>query len=86
MNQLARALQSALTVEELIEELQQIEDKTQKVVSSYNFGDLWNSEVSKPATGCEEARVKWSDYHSMMAISDSEEDGSDDLVSVILIK
>lgn len=74
MTKLEIKLKDALNVQELIDSSMEIEDKKLKVVFSYNFGDHWNSEVAQPAKKVNETRVKYSDYHNMMAISDETED------------
>ena len=58
-----------MTVQELIEELQQF-DPNQTVRFSYNYGDHWRTHVAPEVQTVSEEAVKFSAYHDMHALDD----------------
>lgn len=68
-----RVLRDGLTVRELIEELSAFEDNA-KVVFTYNYGDHWRSQVAETVKSLDEHTVKWSEYHSMLKVTDPDHD------------
>ena len=80
-----------MTVEELMNELAKL-DKDAEVHFSYNYGDYWGTEVSQTISNVSKGAVKYSEYHSMYKIVDSddcfdEETSScdKDVISVVLL-
>jgi hypothetical protein len=62
-----------MTVEELIEELQNFEPDT-PVHFSYNYGDYWKTVVAPETRTVEELPIVYSDYHSMPKLAEDSED------------
>jgi hypothetical protein len=85
MSKLTNALESGLTVEELIEELQSM-DPESRVVFAYNYGDHGRTEVAEVVTTIDEGAVEWSEYHRMPKTIETD-DGQvqDDVASVVVI-
>ena len=81
-----------MTVEELMNELAKL-DKDAEVHFSYNYGDYWGTEVSQTISNVSKGAVKYSEYHSMYKIVDSNDDCFDeetsscdkDVISVVLL-
>lgn len=72
-----RTLSQAITVQELIDSLMEIEDKERPVVFTYNYGDHWNTPVCEPVTEVLELKVEYSDYHNRLKL-EKEIDEDDD--------
>jgi hypothetical protein len=62
-----------MTVQELIEQLQQFDPATE-VHFQYNYGDHWRTQVAPGVKRLEEGYVKHSDYHSMDAVVDEDDE------------
>lgn len=65
------------TVSELREMLQDLENAGQgelDVVFSYNYGDYWRTTVANVVDSAEEGVIKYSEYHSMNKVVNTEED------------
>jgi len=77
---------TSLTVQELIDMLQEIDDKSLPVVFSYNYGDHWHTTVLGEIGQVQEETCKWSDYHSMFSLPerDSEDDDEADIPVIVL--
>lgn len=63
-----RNLNNTLTVDELIEILQDLKDDHGgdiKVVFSYNYGDYWRTQVASGVEEVDTGYVEYSDYHNM---------------------
>lgn len=81
-----------MTVEELMNELAKL-DRDAEVHFSYNYGDYWGTEVSQTISNVSKGSVKYSEYHSMYKIVDTNDDCFDeetsscdkDVISVVLI-
>jgi hypothetical protein len=71
-----------MTVQELIEELQDF-DPQMEVKFSYNFGDYWRTQVASNISRVNEEQVQYSSYHRMDKITDEDED-EDSKYAVIL--
>lgn len=65
-----------MKVHELIEELGNY-DPNQEVHFSYNYGDHWRTIVAPAVTSVSEAKVTYSDYHQMDALTTVDEDEDD---------
>jgi hypothetical protein len=74
-----------MTVQELIEELQQYEP-TSKVHFSYNYGDHWRTTVAPEARHVEELPVIESEYHRMPKVIDEDDTRYDDATHVVVIR
>jgi len=69
-----------MTVQELFEQMKELiagghADK--EVKFAYNYGDHWHTSVAADINTVSEARVKYSDYHSMDKIVDDAQDDDD---------
>jgi hypothetical protein len=64
----------ALTVRELIERLQEIDDQDLPVGFQYNYGDHWRTQVVADVTEADEMEVVHSGYHQMNKIADDDRD------------
>ena len=74
----------ALTVEELIQELEMLRDAgygDKPVHFTYNYGDHWNTTVAPVAERVEVGYVKYSDYHNMPKETEDEDDDEVVLIS-----
>lgn len=69
---LERALEHGLTVAELIEALQDL-DQEAKVVFAYNYGDHWRTQVAGVVEQVEAGAVAYSDYHSMPKVVEGDD-------------
>lgn len=58
-------IRSAMTVGEMIEELQNF-DENDKVVFGYDYGDHNSSQVREPVRYVEDQNVQYSEYHKML--------------------
>lgn len=77
----------ALTVRELINELEQYGDDM-KVQFAYNYGDHWRTTVAAEVNSVDTGHVKHSEYHRMDKVVDlNDEDGDDvgDLKEVVIL-
>ena len=66
-----------MNVRELREMLQEMEDEghaDKEVLFAYNYGDHWRTEVAAMVDTCEEGTVKYSSYHSMDKVVDSDDE------------
>jgi hypothetical protein len=70
-----------MTVEELIEELQQCDPKLE-IKFAYNYGDHWRTQVTSNISSVDEGYTKYSDYHQMDKMIDDEDDDGD--LSIII--
>jgi hypothetical protein len=66
-----------MLVSDLIEELKNYPEDTE-VHISYNYGDHWGTQVAPVISNVEQQNVKYSDYHSMDAITEDECDEDED--------
>ena len=80
----ADRLESAVTVRDLIAELEGM-DPDARVVMKTESGDYWRTVLAVPVTGAEplngvESFVSWTEYHRELALRERKEDddGSDD--------
>lgn len=74
--QFDRKLKEAMTVQDLIDFLEDIEDKSLPVVFTYNYGDYWKTQVAQPISEPQEGMVDYSDYHNMLkVVSDIDDEG-----------
>lgn len=64
---------AALTVRELIAELECIENKDMEIRFSYNYGDYWKTQVAATIDTVELGYVKYSEYHRMDKVVDVNE-------------
>jgi hypothetical protein len=71
-----------MTVGQLIEQLQQY-DQDSEVRFAYNYGDRWRTLVAEPVRTIENGTVRYSEYHRMDAVTESEE--NDDITNVIIL-
>ena len=69
---------SALTVRQLIEELQVL-DQDLEVRFAYNYGDYWKTQVAATIDTIETGYVKHSDYHRMDKVVDLNETDENDV-------
>jgi len=77
----------ALTVRELIEHLQDL-DQNLEVHFSYNYGDYWRTQVAAEVSSVETGHVEHSDYHRMdkvVDLNDREEDDDNSEVREVVI-
>ena len=58
-----------MKVQELIEQLKRFPEDAE-VVSVYNYGDYWKTEVAAPVNTLDLLPVKWSEYHGMNKVVD----------------
>jgi len=58
-----------MKVAELIEELENMDDKEMEVMFSYDYGDYWHTKVAKEVETVDGLEVEYSDYHSMYKIA-----------------
>lgn len=66
-----------MNVRELREALQALEAQGQGAMDvkfSYNYGDHWSTQVAADIDTIETGLVKYSEYHSMDKVNDSEEE------------
>jgi hypothetical protein len=75
----------AMTVGELIERLEGIDDKELPVGFSYNYGDHWHTRVVADVTDAEEAEVIYSDYHNMNKMAEDENDDPDNFKIMVVL-
>ena len=77
---------SAMTVEELIEELKYMPQDAE-VHFQYNYGDHWRTQVAPGVDTVEMGFVKYSSYHQMDKVEepDYDEEPEDNLKAVVLI-
>ena len=61
-----------LTVRELIEQLQQVENQDLVVCFEHPSHDYWKSTLTTPASELVEAEAQWSDYHSQFTAVDED--------------
>jgi len=66
-----------MKVRELIKELKQF-DPEMEVVKSYDYGDHWNTTVCPDIDYPEEQEIKYSVYHGMNMLVDSEHEDDDE--------
>ena len=80
-------LESLISVQELIEALQDLDMPDAKVAFSYNYGDHWNTEVVEGICGePEETLVAYSEYHRKFKVIEDGNGDDDDAQSVILLR
>lgn len=79
--ELMRALENGLTVEELIEELQQFDPKS-KIVFEYQSSDYWKTRVARVVETVDEGEVGWSEYHKLPKPTD---EGDENTVGVVVL-
>jgi len=65
-----------MKVQDLINELSN-HDSNAEVHFSYNYGDHWRTIVAPAVTSVREAKVTYSDYHQMDALTTVDEDEDD---------
>ena len=81
-----------MQVKKLIEMLSHM-DQTAEVHFSYNYGDHWHTQVAPTVESVEEGAVKYSNYHSMDKIVDTDDEDcydeagnyKEDVKSVVII-
>lgn len=74
--ELPACLQNALTVRDLIEELQGL-DPDLPVVLSYKYGDRPNTEVAEIVRCADEDSVEWSEYHRAFKVVNQDRDSEE---------
>lgn len=65
-----------MNVSQLRELLQDLETEgygDTEVVTSYNYGDYWKTQVADSISGASNGHVEYSDYHRMDKIVDADE-------------
>ena len=75
-----------MKVSELIEVLQSLPQNS-LVYFQYNYGDYWRTQVANSVDSVETGNVKWSDYHSMHKVveSDDEDEAPEDVEGAVLL-
>lgn len=74
---LEKAIDKAISVEDLIQELRTLNPKS-KVVFAYNYGDYWRTIVAPFVTTVDEGEVVWSSDHNLPKIVDKDKRGEDE--------
>lgn len=77
-----------MNVRELREMLQALEAEGKgelEVKTSYNYGDYWKTTVAQDVSNCDEAEVKYSDYHQMDKVVDTDRDDCDEDTTTVII-
>jgi hypothetical protein len=59
---------------EMLEDLEAQGKGEMEVLTSYNYGDYWRTQVAQGVDSVEEATVVYSEYHSMDKVVDAEDD------------
>jgi hypothetical protein len=59
---------------EMLEDLEAQGKGEMEVLTSYNYGDYWRTQVAQGVDAVEEATVVYSEYHSMDKVVDTEDD------------
>lgn len=75
----------AMTVRELIERLENIDDKELPVGFSYNYGDHWRTQVVADVTDADESEVIYSSYHNMNKMANDENDDPDNFKMMVVL-
>ena len=81
-----------MQVKKLIEMLSHM-NQTAEVHFSYNYGDHWHTQVAPTVESVEEGAVKYSNYHSMDKVVDTDDEDcydeagnyKEDVKSVVII-
>ncbi len=73
-----------MTVQELINRLEQYDPQTQ-VHFAYNYGDHWRTMVAPAVQSVEEMRIEYSGYHEQFKLVDDEEEDNDEQQSVVIL-
>jgi hypothetical protein len=72
-----------MKVSDLIDRLQDFPEDSD-VGFAYNYGDIWRTVVVSKITEVDELEVKYSDYHSMLRLTDGEESDNESEMMVVL--
>ena len=73
-----------MTVGELIEDLKSF-DPNMKIHFSFNYGDYSRTVVAPEVGTVRKARVKYSGYHEMNRVVDSDEESERDVHEVVVL-
>ena len=74
-----------MTVIELINALQELDDHNLPVHFAYNYGDYWNTTVAPEVTLVGEGRVIHSNYHNMDKVVTEEDKQYEDAEDAVIL-
>ena len=67
---------AGLTIQELIDLLEDQPRKDIPVVFAYNYGDHWDTQVTQPVENAEFIKLQYSDYHNKWKVSEDVNENS----------